>query len=283
MIAGLVTLSLTGGLIGAGGALAQGPAYAATPPAPGAPYRDGQNTRYTLGGGWLYRADPGDSGIAQGLWRDSVATDGWSPVTVPSAWNAGDLSAASFQGSVGWYRRDFTLPASAFAPYVHSYDRFWVVRFESVNLRATVWLNGVKIGTHTGAFLPYELDLKGLRRGVNRLTVRVDDRRTATDLPPGPGGGWWNYGGILREVLLRSVSRPPGGAAARAAAVPDLRRDDQRARDTPKPHRTPAARAAARSLRRGTCRLHAGNAGRRRHHDAQRLHPDRAPAAVVSG
>jgi beta-glucuronidase len=41
--------------------------------------------------------------------------------------------------------------------------------------------------------------------GVNRLIVRVDDRRGPGDLPPGPGGGWWNYGGINQEVYLRSV------------------------------------------------------------------------------
>ena len=35
--------------------------------------------------------------------------------------------------------------------------------------------------------------------------MRVDNRRTAADLPPGPGGQWWNYGGILREVYLRAV------------------------------------------------------------------------------
>jgi len=70
-----------------------------------------------------------------------------------------------------------------------------------------VWLNGRQIGTHAGAYLPFEFDLAGVRRGVNRLIVRVDDRRSGSDLPPGPGGGWWNYGGLLREVYLRSVQR----------------------------------------------------------------------------
>ena len=81
-------------------------------------------------------------------------------------------------GYVGWYRRDFTLPANAFARYVRKADRHWIIRFESVNYRATVWLNGRKIGTHAGAYLPFEFDLKGLRSGVNRLIVRVDNRRT---------------------------------------------------------------------------------------------------------
>ena len=85
--------------------------------------------------------------------------------------------------------------------------RSWIIRFESVNYNATVWLNGRQIGTHAGAYLPFEFDLKGVRTGVNRLIVRVDDRRTPGDLPPGPSGGWWNFGGIQREVYLRPVQR----------------------------------------------------------------------------
>ena len=107
-------------------------------------------------------------------------------------------------GSVGWYRRDFTIPAKAFASYVPARFRSWIVRFESVNYRATVWLNGREIGSHTGEYLPFEFALKGLRPGVNRLVIRVDNRRDTGDLPPG-NGGWWNYGGINQEVYLRSV------------------------------------------------------------------------------
>jgi beta-glucuronidase len=180
---------------------------AATPPTKGALYRDGQTNRYLLGGSWLFRADPAGVGIAQGYWRDSSSTAGWAPVAVPNSYNAGDLSSTSMSGSVGWYRRDFTVPSGAFASYVPRGFRAWIVRFESVNYRATVWLNGRQIGTHAGAFLPFELALKNIRAGVNRLVVRVDDRRGGGDLPPGPSGGWWNYGGLLREVYLRPVQR----------------------------------------------------------------------------
>ncbi len=184
---------------------AQGPAYAATSPTKGALYRDGQTNRYLLGGEWLYRADPADVGIAQGYWRSRAATDAWSPVTVPNSFNAGNLSAASDAGSVGWYRRDFTLPSSAFGSYVAAADRHWIIRFESVIYRATVWLNGREIGTHAVGYLPFEFTLSGLRAGVNRLIVRVDSRRTTADLPP--SGGWWNFGGVQREVYLRPVAR----------------------------------------------------------------------------
>jgi beta-glucuronidase len=181
-------------------------AQRAQPPVKGALYTDGQSGRYLLGGEWLYRADPNDVGAARGWWRET-SPGGWSPVAVPNAFNSGDFSDASWNGSVAWYRRDFTLPAGAFRPDVPSVARRWIVRFESVNYRATVWVNGRPVGGHVGMNLPFELDLGRLHARVNRLVVRVDSRRLAGDLPPGPGSGWWNYGGILREVYLRAVQR----------------------------------------------------------------------------
>ncbi|MHB8658656.1 MAG: glycoside hydrolase family 2 protein [Solirubrobacteraceae bacterium] len=191
-----------------GSAAAQGSTYAGAPPTAGALYTDGQTGRYLLGGTWLYRSDPADVGRSQGWWQDVADTTGWTPLTVPNSYNAGDLSPGSMSGYVGWYRRDFTLPTDAFASYVPMRARRWIIRFESVNYRATVWLNGRMIGSHAGTNLPFELDLSGLRAGTNRLVVRVDDRHSATDLPTGSDhGGWWNYGGILREVYLRAVQR----------------------------------------------------------------------------
>ena len=205
VIGSVLAVGVAGLAAGATPALAQaGPAYAATPPTLGALYRDGPSDRWLLGGTWLYRADPTDAGVAAGWWRSVSSTSGWSTTTVPNSFNAGDLSQASMNGSVGWYRRDFTIPATAFASYVPARFRSWIVRFESVNYRATVWLNGRKIGFHAGEYLPFEFALKGVRAGVNRLVVRVDNRRTNGDLPPG-NGGWWNYGGINQEVYLRSV------------------------------------------------------------------------------
>ena len=180
--------------------------YVPEPPTKGALYRDGHSGRYLLGGSWLFRDDSGDVGLAQGWWRGTGATAGWSPVTVPNTYDAGGLSNISTVGWVGWYRRDFTVPTGAFARYVPADARRWIIRFESVNYRARVWLNGSLIGSHAGAGLPFEFDLSGVRRGVNRLLVRVDNRRLPTDLPPGPSG-WWTYGGILREVYLRAVER----------------------------------------------------------------------------
>jgi beta-glucuronidase len=187
-------------------AAAQGPTYLPQPPTREVLYQDGQTDRYLLGGTWLYRADRADVGLAQ-RWQESSSTDGWAPVTVPNSYNAGDLSSQSYYGYVGWYRRDFTLPPNAFPRYVPASARRWIVRFESVIYRASVWLNGRDIGSHAGGYLPWELDLSGLRPGMNRLIVRVDNQTGPADLPPGPGLNWWNFGGLQREVYLRAVAR----------------------------------------------------------------------------
>ena len=181
--------------------------YTATPPTPGALYQDGPTDRWLLGGTWLQRSDPSNTGMSAGWYRNTGSTAGWSLVSVPNSFNAGDLSTASMNGSVEWYRRDFVVPAKTFSASVPARFRSWIIRFESVNYYATVWLNGRRIGSHAGAYLPFELPLKGVRSGVNRLIVRVDDRRNGASLPPGPSGGWWNFGGINREVYLRAVQR----------------------------------------------------------------------------
>jgi beta-glucuronidase len=166
-------------------------------------YKTGPSGRFLMDGTWLLKRDNRESGPQR-----QASTAGWTRVTVPTAWNAGDDSDASFIGGVGWYRRDFRLP-SANRRYA------WVLRFESVNYRARVYLNGRRVGTNRGAYLPFEVRLPGRllkRGGTNRLVIRVDSRRFPTDFPPSglsttgtPTGGWWNYGGLLREVYLRRV------------------------------------------------------------------------------
>lgn len=196
------------------------PASALAAPAPGGtapPYTvetpsgrprsvEGQDRRWLLDGPWLMQLDPTDVGVGQRLFAQST-TSGWTATTVPSAWNAGDDSQASFLGGIAWYRKDFRLPDRGRA-------LAWIARFESVNYRATIWLNGRKVGQHVSGYVPFELDLPSVNRGgVNRLVVRVDNRRPAANPSgqpgeiPSPPGGWWNYGGLLREVSLRAVDR----------------------------------------------------------------------------
>lgn len=173
-------------------------------PVAGALYETGADGKYLMGGKWLFRQDAGDQGVRSGFAR-AASTAEWETVTVPHVWNARDVSDQSMLGSIGWYRKDFRVPRDARALK-------WNLRFESANYRLTAWLNGKPIGKHEGAFLPFEIPAKSIQPGLNRLVLRIDSRTNAFDLPPGgpdetgrPDGGWWNYGGLPREVYLRRV------------------------------------------------------------------------------
>src|SRR4051794_22257374 len=180
-------------------------AQAADVPSAKTLYADGPSGRFLIDGRWLFRLDGADQGVRQHFERQG-STAGWSPVSVPNVWNAGDDSEASMRGSIGWYRKDFELPDKRAALE-------WAVRFESVNYRSRVYLNGREIGRNAGAYIPFTIRLKGpKKRGTNRLVVRVDSRRKPTDFPPSglsstgtATGGWWNYGGIQREVYLEKL------------------------------------------------------------------------------
>ncbi|WP_354698648.1 Putative beta-glucuronidase [Paraconexibacter sp. AEG42_29] len=206
----LVLLPLLLALLATVVVLPQAPAHAAGSVPNGKPlYEYGPSGRILMNGSWLFRLDKAEVGLKEHF-EDQTGTAGWSPVKVPNAWNATDESLESFQGSVGWYRKDFRLPSA-------DKSLSWVVRLESVNYRSRVFLNGTAIGSNRGAYLPFEIRLpNGLlkRSGTNRLVVRVENHRFAYDFPPAglsvagaPTGGWWNYGGLLREVYLRKVEK----------------------------------------------------------------------------
>ena len=80
-------------------------------------------------------------------------------------------------GTVGWYRKDFHLPDARAR-------MDWLVRFESVNYRSKVWLNGTPIGRNTGAYLPFALRLPALGAQAHG---RQPPRRARRQPPPADG------------------------------------------------------------------------------------------------
>jgi beta-glucuronidase len=166
--------------------------------------REGQTNRELLGGTWYFRQDDAFVG-EQERWFDQDDLTGWSEVRVPHNWNAKDTTEN--KPNIGWYRKEFTLPRSP-----KKARHFWKVRFEGANYRTKVWLNGQELAYNTGYF-PFEVLLSNLRKGRNTLVAEVSSLRSNTDLTHwrpaafnGFGtGGWWNFGGILREVYMRRV------------------------------------------------------------------------------
>lgn len=220
-----VLLTLLVALLAPAAALAQGggqpappvgpaPPAPPTPPAPelvvekpaGAPLiREGQTNRTLVGGRWYFRQDDTFVGDAE-RWFEQADLAGWTAITVPHNWNAADVETN--RSSVGWYRKEFTLPASP-KKALH----FWKVRFEGASFRTKLWLNGRVIGGSSLGYFPFEADLDGLRKGRNTLVIKVSNLRSNTDLTHwrpaafnGYGsGGWWNFGGLSREVYMRRI------------------------------------------------------------------------------
>lgn len=180
-------------------------ASAADTPSKGAPFSYGQTNRFTLDGTWFLRLDPTNVGLGA-QYKKTTNFSSWKSITVPNAFNAGDSSEASYTGSIAWYGTQFKRPS---APGGSN----WILQFNSANMRANVYLNGREIGRHVGGNIPFEVPASGMRSGTNTLVVRTDSRLTTTSVPSVEEridqltGGWWNFGGLLREVVLRRVGR----------------------------------------------------------------------------
>ncbi|MDT7838887.1 glycoside hydrolase family 2 TIM barrel-domain containing protein [Aquabacterium sp. OR-4] len=113
---------------------------------------------------------------------------------IPGAWNAAVPELRYYDGLI-WFQRRFTPPA--LPPGARAF-----VRFEAVNHRAHVWLNGQALGRHEGGFTPFVFEVtQALRSGDNRLVVGADSRHDAQTIPA-ETTDWDNYGGITRPVRL---------------------------------------------------------------------------------
>jgi hypothetical protein len=158
----------------------------------------GPDGRLAVAGPWIEAEDPDDVGVLGG-WSTGSFTG--ALVTVPHVANAakvtGAAGVAAYRGGVSWYRTTLTAPRTA----------SYALRFESVHHVAEVWLDGRLLGSHTGAYLPFEFTLR-LRAGVpHMLVVRADYRYPSRQKRTGWHRTWFNYGGINREVTLRPLER----------------------------------------------------------------------------
>lgn len=151
-----------------------------------------------LGGTWRFMPDPHADGEELGFWRRDHSEELWRDAPVPSVFEAANPRLDCYQGIV-WYRRSFRMPAGWNRQRV-------VLRFEAVNYVARVWLNGTFLGENRDGFLPFEFHVDHLLSddGENVLAVSVDNAPHDGDVP-GTHVQWRGFGGILREVTLRST------------------------------------------------------------------------------
>lgn len=104
-----------------------------------------------------------------------------------------------------WYERKFQIPEDLKGKNV-------LLNFGAVDWKAEVFVNGNKIGEHTGGYTPFSFNItKNLKDGENSLAVRVWDS-TGNGLPRGkqienPRGIFYtSVSGIWQTVWLEPVS-----------------------------------------------------------------------------
>lgn len=120
--------------------------------------------------------------------------DKTATLSVPGDWNTQTEKLYYYEGTV-WYKRSFD-----YAKAINS-DRVFLY-FDAVNYEAEVYLNGKKLGTHTGGFTPFNFEVTALLKDSgNFLVVKVDNKRKKEGVPT-LNTDWWNYGGITRDVRL---------------------------------------------------------------------------------
>jgi hypothetical protein len=185
--------------------------------------------RIDLDGTWRFVPDPPEELCADGQFAVGM------PMAVPSCWEA--TIGPTTPLATGWFIRSFEVPLD------------WdggrsIFRFGAVSYRADVWLNGVHLGSHAGAYTAFELTADGaIRPGMNELLVRVvnpagaisayptfDSRgleaiegSSSTDpireIPIGKQTWYSSLSGIWQDVELEL--RPSGGLGS-VSVLPDL-------------------------------------------------------------
>lgn len=118
-----------------------------------------------------------------------------------------------------WYKRTFTIPESWNGKTI-------LLHFGAVDWKAVVFLNGIRIGMHTGGYTPFHFDITPyLKSGSQELVVKVWDGTDESYQPRGkqsskPDGIWYtSVSGIWQTVWLEPVNEKHIGSVT---AVPDI-------------------------------------------------------------
>ena len=123
-----------------------------------------------------------------------------------------ESSLSGVQKKVGqenevWYKRNFVVPANWKGKNI-------LLHFGAVDWKAEVFLNDVKIGTHTGGYTPFTFDITPFitKAGDQKLVVKVWDGTDSGFQPRGkqtstPEGIWYtSVTGIWQTVWMEPVS-----------------------------------------------------------------------------
>ncbi len=159
-----------------------------------------------LNGKWRYLTDVNRE--SRGYERDMVPIKKWDiheynfPTSdwlyVPGDWNTQRENLFYYEGHI-WYQKDFSYDKPTKGKRIFLY-------FGAVNYKAEVYLNDVLLGKHTGGFTPFNVEVHdSILQKENSLVVLADNVRDMAGVPS-LRTGWWNYGGITRDVFIVELS-----------------------------------------------------------------------------
>lgn len=162
---------------------------------------------------WQFRIDPGDDGVDE-AWFDPTETwtDGRT-ITIPHSWQEID-ELRDYTGTA-WYRRTVTVDT------IEDHGRL-LLAFGAVDFETTVWVNGERVGSNEGGYLPFTVDATdALVEGDNTVVLRVVDPEDISELPHGKQGEPWytRVSGPWQRIDLLTV---PETYVADAKVTPDL-------------------------------------------------------------
>ena len=131
---------------------------------------------------------------------DSAFNDAnWTSVHLPHTWNTDAYTEKDYYRGTGWYRRQISIPQSWKEKQIF-------LKLDAASKAATIYINGKKVGEHTGGYTACTLDITPFcsLNTPNSLAVCVDNSRQ--DIPP-ISGDFTFFGGIYRDVWLTAVSK----------------------------------------------------------------------------
>ena len=118
-----------------------------------------------------------------------------------------------------WYSKSFSVPNKWKNGRV-------LLHFGAVDWMTDVWVNDVKVGSHTGGYAPFTFDItQALQSKDNEIVMRVWDPTDVSYIPRGkqvrkPSGIWYtSVTGIWQTVWLESV---PDDYIQSVVSTPDL-------------------------------------------------------------
>lgn len=140
----------------------------------------------------------------------------WQQVDLPHDYSitqkysqSNEAESAYLPGGTGWYRKSFTIDRDLAGKRI-------AINFDGVYMNATVWFNGVKLGTHPYGYSPFSFDLTDNAKfgGENTIVVKVENRL--------PSSRWYSGSGIYRDVTLTVTDGVHVGNNGVAIKTPSL-------------------------------------------------------------